>query len=332
MQIREFFFEALQLVAADQHAHAGTAPHADHDRHGSGQAQSAGTGDDQDGDGVDDSVGHGRGGAGNGPNDEGDDRRGDHRRNEVAGDHVRDALDGGAAALGGAHHLDNPRQQSVPADLASFHNEAAGSIDGRTDDGVPSFFRNRDGLASDHRFVYVAATFDNLAIDRHFFAGTDPEPIADGDLFQWYILFRSVLTDDSGGLGRQTEQRLDRRSGATSRPEFEHLTEQHQCGDHCRRLEVDGHTTIVSEGGWEDPGCHRRHDAVPPSRYHTDTDECEHVQIASDQGAPAPLEQRPTAPQNHRSAEGEFDPRLNALRKKAGASHGCHCQNQKGQG
>ena len=47
------------------------------------------------------------------PDDEGHERDQDHCRNKIRGDCVRQMLDGRAAPLGLAHHLDDPGEHRV---------------------------------------------------------------------------------------------------------------------------------------------------------------------------------------------------------------------------
>ena len=84
-------FERLGVL--DEHAGGRAAAHADHDRHRRGQAERAGTGDDEDRDGVDERMGQARLRAEQRPDDRRKGRDGHDRGHEPRGDGVGQPLD-----------------------------------------------------------------------------------------------------------------------------------------------------------------------------------------------------------------------------------------------
>src|SRR3546814_10548892 len=62
-----------------------------------------------------------------------------------------------------------------------------------------------------------------------------------------------LLPDDSRGLGAEIEQGPDGPAGALAGAQFQHLSEQHQHDDDCRRLVIDADVAVgVAEAGRED--------------------------------------------------------------------------------
>ena len=59
------------------------------------------------------------------------------------------------------------------------------------------------------------------------------------DLGQGYIGLAAVRGDAPGRLRRQVEQGANGAAGLGACPQLQHLAQQHQGGDHRRRLEID---------------------------------------------------------------------------------------------
>ena len=108
-------FEGFGVL--DEHAGLSTATDADHDRHGRGETEGAGAGDDEDADRGYQPEGEARLRPEHRPGKEGDRGDDDDQRHEPARHQIGQALDRGAAPLCLGHHLDDPREQRVAADL-----------------------------------------------------------------------------------------------------------------------------------------------------------------------------------------------------------------------
>jgi hypothetical protein len=189
----------------------------------------------------------------NRPDGECGDRDQDDSRHEPARDLIGQALDRRAGALRLRDHLYDLGQHGVAADLFRAHDEAAGAIERAGDYLAAHFLADRHGFAGHHRFVQRRSAFDNLAVHRHLLARPDAEPVADLQSRDLDFFVGAVRPNAARGLWREVEQRLDRARGRLARPQFEHLTEQNENGDHCGRFKVDGDGTVVaSEGGWKD--------------------------------------------------------------------------------
>jgi len=113
----------------------------------------------------------------------------------------------------------------------------------------------------------------------------------------------------AGGARGKPEQRLDGAAGLASRAQLEDLTEEHQDGDHRRRLEVEPDLAAVGpERLREEVGRDRRHDAVGPGRAGPQRDQREHVEAAVQDGHPRPLEEGPAAPQDDGRRQNQLEP------------------------
>ena len=292
--------EALQrLGVPDEHAEAGGAADADHDRHRRRQAERARAGDDQHSDRRDQPEGESRLRPERRPDDEGDDGDGDHQRNEPSRDAIGEPLDRRAAALRLRHHLHDLRQHGVAADLLRAHRERAGLVERAADDLVADALRRRHGFAGDQELVERAAPVDDLAVDRDFFARPHAQQVADAHRVERHVLVAAVGAQAPRGLRREVEQGADRAAGLRARAQLQHLAEQGQRGDDRRRLEIDRDRAVrVAEGCGEQGGGERRDDAVGIGDADAHRDEREHVEVARSAATPGrgrKTARRPTA-------------------------------------
>ena len=81
------------------------------------------------------------------------------------------------------------------------------------------------------------------------------------------------------------------------------LPQQDEADDHRRGLEVDAARPFRKQ-----PGCKRRDQAEPVGGAHSEGDQREHVEVASGEGSPAALEERPSAPEHQGSREHPLGP------------------------
>ena len=86
------------------------------------------------------------------------------------------------------HHLDDPRQHGVAADLVGAHHQPAALVDGAADHARACGLRHRHRFAGDHGFVDARTAFGDDAIDRNLLAGPHPQAIADRDRIDRDIL------------------------------------------------------------------------------------------------------------------------------------------------
>ena len=172
----------------------------------------------------------------------------------------------------------------------------------------PDALGDRHRLAGQHRFVDRAAALDHGAVDRHFLARAHAQRVADVHVGQGHVFFAPIGVDASRGLGRQAEQRLDRRRGLRARLELEDLAEQRQRDDHRGRFEIDRDASHRDERARKRAGGDRRHDAVREGRPRPQPDQGPHVGAAVDHGLDATDEEGPAGPQNDGRGQRQLDP------------------------
>ena len=80
---------------------------------------------------------------------------------------------------------------------------------------------------------------DKDAVNRHAFARSNTQEIADVDVRDGDFLVGTALGDAARRFGRQSQETANRGARARARPKLEHLSEQHQDDDRRRRLEID---------------------------------------------------------------------------------------------
>ena len=174
---------------------------------------------------------------------------------------------------------------------------------------VAGLFGHRHRFAGHHRFVQRRMPLDHRAVDRHLFAGAHAQPVADHDRLERDLLFGSVVRDAPRRLRREVEERADGAGGLLARPQFQHLAEQHQHGDHRGGLEIDRDRAVFgAERRRKDAGRDSGDDAVDPGDAGAERDQREHVEVAGDQRLPAALEERPARPQHDRRGEHQLHP------------------------
>jgi DNA-binding FrmR family transcriptional regulator len=304
----DFFHPLERLGILDQDTRAGAASHADHDRHGRGEAERARTGDDQHRDRGDEGVGETRLRAEHRPRRERDERDEDHRRHEPARDLVGEPLDRRARALRRRHHGDDARQHGVAPDLLGAHDEAAACVERAGDHVIAGFFARRHRLARDQRFIDRRAPFQHDAVDRDFFARAHAQMVVDHDHIERHLFVAAVRAHAPRRFRREIEQRPDRARRLRARAQFEHLPEQHQHGDDRRRFEINRDRAVgTAERRREQSGRERRDRAVEKRDAGAERDQGEHVEIAAHDRLPAAHEERRARPQYDRSGEGERD-------------------------
>ncbi len=177
----------------DEHAGAGAASDADHDRHRRGEAQRAGAGNDQHADGGDQREGEARLRSPRRPGGESQQRREDHQRHEPAGDLVGEALDRRAAALGVGDHLHDAGSSVSRPTFSAVITSAPERLMVPPISVSPSLLPT--GMDSP---VTIDSSSDERpsttdAVHRHLLAGAHAQPVADDDGVERDLLFRCRL-------------------------------------------------------------------------------------------------------------------------------------------
>ncbi len=174
---------------------------------------------------------------------------------------------------------------------------------------MPADFSTGHRLARHHGFVNRARSFKHHSVHGNFFARPNAQMVADMHLVERDVLLAPVLPNHARGFRRQAEQRTERARRLAARPQFEHLSQQHQRGDYRRGLKVHCHRSAVpSKRVREDPrrdGCNQ---AVKVRRASAHGDQREHIWTAMDYRCPGAFEERPPAPQHHGSCQRKLNP------------------------
>ena len=168
-------------------------------------------------------------------------------------------------------------------------------------------------LPRHHRLVDRAAAFDHHAVDGDLLSRSHAQSITDGHALDRHVLVAAVFAHAARRLRSEAEQRADRPAGAAPRAQLEHLAEQHQRGDHRRRLEVQRRRPVVAaDRSGDRRGKDHREEAVKEGRAGPDCDQREHVEPQRSQRDEGPLEERIPALDLH--AADRFD----HLRRRSG--------------
>ncbi len=197
---------------ADEDAGLGALSGTDHDGQWRGEAERAGTRDDQHRD-----RGHQREGqrgrrSGHEPHCERDDGDGDHGRHEIGGSGVGQALDRGLGCLRLPHQPNDLGEHRVRADLGRADPQRAGAVDRRSDHGVAGPFGHRHRLAGDHRFVHGRGSGQHGRVDGDLLPGTNHHLITHDDVLDGDFGL-DAIANDARGARLQAEQGLDRLTG-----------------------------------------------------------------------------------------------------------------------
>ncbi|MNX73993.1 hypothetical protein D3C86_1054110 [compost metagenome] len=251
--------QGLQGVAlTEQHAHFSRAARAHHDGRGRGQPHGARAGDDQHGHCIDQRVRQGGRGAEEEPDTKREQGGRHHGGHEPGGDLVHQRLDGQPRALGRFHHADDAGQHCVGAGMGHAQREAARGVQGAAGGLHAGLFFNRHGLAGQHGLVDVRTAFDDVAVQRDFFAGAHQHDIARVDLFNLDIHGLAVA-HHARRARLQADQALDGRARLALGARFQCAPQQDQGDDDGGGFKVDVACGLGQPGGRK--GGHYR---IPP--------------------------------------------------------------------
>ncbi len=256
---------------------------------------------------ADQRIGEGGRRADDEPDGEGNQSHHDDGGHEDRRHPVGEALDRGARALRLGNHGDDAREGGLGAGAVDLHVEAAGGVLRAAGDAVAFVLLDRDRLAGDERLVDRASAVDDDAIDRHPVAGAHAQHVTDHDVGERHLGRVAVRLDLQRRLGREVEEGADCTAGLRPRPEFQHLAEEDEGGDHRRRLEIDADQAVmVAHLGRKDLRREHRDQAVDERRADADGNQREHVEVAGTKRIPAADEERPAAPEHRRYCDGEL--------------------------
>ena len=194
--------------------------------------------------------------------------------------------------------------------MFGLHHQRTAGVHRGTDQFVALALGHRQRLTREHRFVNSTAALDYDAIDWHFLSGAHAQLIAFVYVRQRHVLFRTVRIDTACGLGRQTEQRLDRGRGLRACLQFQDLAKQSQRDDRSGGLEIHRHAPIHDKGSREDLRRHGGDDAVDESHPSAQADQRPHVGAAVDHRLRAAFVKRQAGPQRHWQGQPQLNPVL----------------------
>ena len=261
---------------------------ADHDRNGRRQTERAGTGDDQHRDapreGVAECFSEQQ------PDDKGQSRDRDHRRDEHAGDAVRELRD---RRLGGrriADHFDDLREGGVLAHARGLTANKAGLIDRRGRHAVSRGLVHGDALAGQRGFVDRARSVEHQTVHGDTLARAYEKDVAARDLVDRNGHLRPAAFN-AGGLRREAHQGPQRVRGLSLRAGLKHLADGDEREDHRRGFEVQivhqrmcALAVAVLDGGSHQE---KNNDAVGERHAGAERDERVHVRRAAHKAAEA---------------------------------------------
>ncbi len=225
------------LGPLDEQPELSTAPGADEQCRGCGQAERARASDDQHGDGGAERALRVTGA--DPPDEEREQRQPDHDRHEHGRDPVGEALHGSLARLCVVDEAGDLGELRVGTDTLRTHDQPAVGVDGGTDHIVAGTDLDRKALAGDQRSIDGRAAVDHDAVGRHLLAGADDEAIADSELGDRQATLDPVVADHRHVLGTEVEQRPDRVAGAALGAGLEVATGEDEGDDRRRHLQVD---------------------------------------------------------------------------------------------
>jgi hypothetical protein len=129
----------------------------------------------------------------------------DDGRHEPAGDGVREALHGGAAALSLADERHDLGQERIFAHALGTHHEAALAVQGAARHASPYPLFHGHGLAGNGRLVHGTPPLDQHSVHRDLLAGANAQVIADLDAIERQVDFRSIVEHAPRRLGSEPE-------------------------------------------------------------------------------------------------------------------------------
>ena len=201
------------------------------------------------------------------------------------------------------------REHGVAPDFVGPHDKAALLIDAAANDRVSSLLTDRQGLTRDHGFIHVGVAFEHLAIERHFVARPNPQPVAHLYLIERHVRLTAVISQLSCRGRRKVQQRLDGAGGFLPGPELKHLAHQYQHNNDGGRLEVHGNRAILLPEGIGKYLRHQgRYEAVDQRNPGTNCDQGEHVQVTAEHRFPTPHKKWRTTPDHHRGGQNQLNP------------------------
>ena len=202
---------------------------ADHDGHGRGQTQGAGTADHQNahcpGQGEAESP------SGNEPDRTGNEGKPQDNGYEYGAHPVCHFGDGGFARGGGLHQVDDLPEGGVRAYPGRPTGQSSILVQGGGADPAAGSLVHRQAFPSKGRFIHGALSGDHFTVHGDAFSGPDQEEIVHPHLLRGDLDLRPV-PQDAGGFRRQIHQTADGVGGPALAPGFQQLAHGDEGEDH----------------------------------------------------------------------------------------------------
>ena len=245
------------------------------------------------------------------PDDEREDGQAEHRRHEVAGHDIGQALDRSPRALGFRHEPDDPGEHRVRADPRRPERQGPRGIEGRADHQVVEPLRDRHALAGDHALVDRRGSVNDDAVHGDRFARANADEIADDDRLDRHVDLGGAPHDPRGPR-RKPDQAADGLRGVGLRSRLEEAPEQDERHDRGGRVEVERQLAAIRADPRrpEEARHDHRRDGVAIRRRRPDRNQRVHVGASPAQPMPGAGQKRPSGPELDRRREGQLKKRL----------------------
>ena len=293
-----------RLRALDEDAARRAAAGADHDRRRGREPERARAGDDEHRDERGDGVREVRLGAVDPPRDRRRGRDDEHDRNEDRRDAVDETLDRGLRSLRLLHEAHDLRERGVGADARRAEAQGPAGVDRASRDVVARALFDRDRFAGEHRLVDGGVAGDHETVGRDRLARPHDDDVADLQLVDRHVLFRSPGSPHARRLRAEREQAADRVGGVRASARLEVPADEDQRDDRRGGLVVEV-LMRVETGVREDLRQERRDDRDAVGGGRADDDEGVHVRLPVASRAPGVHVERRGGPELHRGGERE---------------------------
>ncbi len=293
------------LGVAHEDAHPRGTARGDDERGGRGEPQGARARHDEDRHGAEERGGERRRGPQSEPQDEGHRRHGDDGRDEDARHAVGETLDGRLRALRPLDHLDDLREEGLPAHLLGAHDERAGGVERAGEDARPRGLLDGDGLTRQHGLVHGARALCEDAVHRHLFAGPHAEQVAGEHRRERHVLLASIRAEAPRCLRRKVHERAEGITCLGLGAGLEGAAQKDEGDDDARGLVVHGRVLAARREGL---GPERAHHARAECGEGAHRHEGVHVRGQVEEVHPCGLQKPAPRPELYGQRQGHEDP------------------------
>jgi len=232
---------------------------------------------------------------------------------------IRQAANGGLAALGFFDQCNNPGQRSVLTDGRGRVEQGATFVEGAGADRVSRCLVYRHGLAGEHGFIDAAFAFLDGTVHGNFFTGANAQGVAVLHLLHRDVLFHFFLiraiADHAGGFGAQVQQPFYCGAGLAASANLQCLAEIDQADDHGAGFEIH-----MPGGFWQGTRQQDHHHGVQPGGTSAQCNQGVHVGVMITEGFPGADKKMPAGGSEYGEG-GNADAQPYPLADFPGANH-----------